>query len=234
MKKTGNRIIAILIIIWIIGSFVGFAFAMQSDGLRWLGLVLMGQLLFVAGIAVTVSLIQDKTASAPIGGLFILVGGILLVGGFLSRFGSEETQHALIRLFPAVFGGLFLLVGICGLIAPIVWKKRKEKKYTTPVDAVCIARRQMPRGRHVLTDPVYRITWKENVYELDNCVYRSGFAPEVGETRTLFIDENDIGGYLDPAEAGAERIAGILKSVFFSLFIIVGGIVLILFLSGRL
>ena len=233
MKKTGNRIIAILIIIWIIGSFVGFVFAMQSDGSRWLGLVLIGQLLFVAGITVTVSLIQDKQKSAPIGGLFILVGGILLVSGFLSRFGSEKAQHALMNLFPAILGGLFLLIGICGLTASIVWKKRKEKKYTTPVDAVCIARRQMQGGRHVLTDPVYRITWKDNVYELDNCVYRSGSAPEVGETRTLFIDENDVGSYLDPAEAGAERIAGILKSVFFSLFVIVGGIVLILFFSGR-
>ena len=233
MKKTGNRIIAILIIIWIIGSFVGFVFAMQSDGSRWLGLVLIGQLLFVAGIAVTVSLIQDKQKSAPIGGLFIFVGGILFVGGFLSRFGSEKAQHALMNLFPAILGGLFLLIGICGLTASIVWKKRKEKKYTTPVDAVCIARRQMQGGRHVLTDPVYRITWKDNVYELDNCVYRSGSAPEVGETRTLFIDENDVGSYLDPAEAGAERIAGILKSVFFSLFVIVGGIVLILFFSGR-
>ncbi len=233
MKKNKNQIIASLIIIWIIGSIVGFAFAMQSDGLYWLGLVLLGQLLFVAGIAVTVSLIQDKQNSAPIGGLFILAGGILLVKGFVSRFGNEEAQHALNSLFPVFFGGIFLLVGLAGLIAPIVWKKQKEKKCATPVEAVCIAKKETTSGKRVLIDPVYRITWNGKQYELNNNVFHSGPVPEVGEKKTLYIDENDLDGYFDLDEYASEKVRRIVMRIIFGGFVAFGGLALFLYFSGR-
>lgn len=233
MKKNKNQIIASLIIIWIIGSIVGFAFAMQSGDRQWLGLVLLGQLLFVAGIAVTVSLIRDKQNSAPIGVLFILVGGILLVCGLLLHFGNEETKHTLNSLFPVFFGGIFLLVGLTGLIAPIVWKKQKEKKCATPVEAICIARKEKTSGKRVLIDPVYRITWNGEQYELNNYVFHSCPVPEVGGRKTLYIDENDIDGYFDPDEYASEKVRRIVMRIIFGGFVAFGGLALFLFFCSR-
>lgn len=229
----GNKIIGVLFIIWFLGSFAGLIYSAIHKN-TWLALVIVGQLLLIGGVALTVSLVRDKQASALAVGFAALVGAILLAAGLIVRFGSEEAQRTLSNLFPAFFGGIFLIVGLTGWIAPAVWKKRQDAKYTEPVEAVCIEVNEKPNGKSVLSNPVYRITRNGKQYDLNNYVFRSGPAPEVGETRTLYIDENDVGGYFDPDEYASEKGKRIAMRILFGAFVVVGGLVLFVSFSGIL
>lgn len=232
-QTVGSKIAAALILIWIVGSFACVLYAMVSKT-GWLVLVAMGQLLFLAGIVSAVAMIREKQNHAVFGGLFILVGGIMLVSGLILRFGSDAAHQTLVHLFPVFFGGVFLLVGLGGLLLPVVWQKRKEARYTTSVDAVCIRCQTVRKGKNDLIDPVYQITLNGEQHELDNHEFSMTAVPKIGETRTLLIDENDPEGYLDPEQYRKERKTRILKAVLFGAFALAGGMLLYLFLSGRL
>ena len=222
MKSKAEKILAIAFVICFFGIMIAIFCVLRNSELRWIALALIGVLFFVVGAFLfAVSLIQKDKGTAVRGGILACVAFLftaLFAAGRLGlAFGSCETAAQTKTVFPIVL----TLVGSCGLIGVFLWNRRFSNKFSTPVEAMCI-----DEG-----GPVFRFTLNGEQHTLTRKTKPKGDHPTVGEVRTLYIDENDLGNYYDPkADKHNRTYLRVFLSIIFCMLIFIGAAV---FLSGR-
>ncbi|MBR1431823.1 hypothetical protein [Ruminococcus sp.] len=63
-------------------------------------------------------------------------------------------------------------------------------------------------GGAVLHCPVYEITLNGETLRMEKEVYSNVGVPQIGESRTLYIDENDLDSYVEPIADKSARMIG--------------------------
>ena len=76
-------------------------------------------------------------------------------------------------------------------------------------------------GGAVLHCPVYEITLNGETLRMEKEVYSNVGVPQIGESRTLYIDENDLGSYIEPIADKSARMIG----YFISIPLMIAGII---------
>ena len=182
--------------------------------------------LWIAMVAVSIFLIvssirKQNKGAARFGVVFlcIIVGMptifFALASGAVERCAASCAGHGVSA--KDVFGVGFTAIGFCGILAMFLFTQRACKKYTTPVEAVCIDEK----------GPVFQITLYGEQYTLTRDMNPRHYHPEAGETRTLYIDENDLSSFYDPRADRFNRIyLRVFLSVVFTVFLIIGMILL--------
>lgn len=112
------------------------------------------------------------------------------------------------------------------LVPVILGQKRAAEKYSTPIEGICIERKtRLGSGGAVLHCPVYEITLNGETLRMEKEVYSNTGVPQIGESRTLYIDKNDLGSYIEPIADKSARMIGYFISIP---FMIAGIITLVL------
>lgn len=148
---------------------------------------------------------------AVLGALIVLT---LVVFGILLRNAPAtmtEEQAAKLMWMPVVaIGILFVLFGLFLLTAACVRYKQIKQNYTTPVTAECVELKLFEPFLHrvPIRQPVYRYTLNGMQYTVEKEAFDSyGFlTPEIGESRTILIDESNPGSYADLRGEQFDRI----------------------------
>ena len=99
-------------------------------------------------------------------------------------------------------------------------------QHISDVEGICIERKtRLGSGGAVLHCPVYEITLNGETLRMEKEVYSNVGVPQIGESRTLYIDENDLGSYIEPIADKSARMIGYFISIP---FMIAGIITLVL------
>ena len=166
---------------------------------------------------------KQKKQAARFGVVFLVViAGMpllffALASGAAERCASACTAHEVGA--KDLFGTAFGAIGFFGLLAMFLFTRRACKMYTTPVEAVCIDER----------GPVFQITLYGESYTLTREMNPRFYHPKCGETRTLYIDENDLSGFYDPKADRYTRIyLRVFLSVVFTVFLLIGVLITVI------
>lgn len=72
---------------------------------------------------------------------------------------------------------------------------------------------------------VYEITLNGETLRMEKEVYSNVGVPQIGESRTLYIDENDLGSYIEPiADKSARMIGYYFNTVYDSRYYYIGAV----------
>ena len=234
MKKKGETILGVLFVVWFIGTLIGTLIVSRSEELKWLIPVLFGQMFFICGAFGAYSIYKQEKKLPWIGGVLMAIGAGALTYGFANHFGSDETRTTMEKLFPILFGVVFLGVGLCGLIGTVTYKKRREGACLTPVEGTCIGFEETLISGRLMRSAVFQYTWNGEQYTVNSGTFTKAFpnfgsGTKVGEVRTLYIDENNPDSFYEPKSGRAIRI---ILYVLFTLFALAGAAILYLCSTG--
>ena len=226
MKLLLSLILSFVFLLWFIASVVGMVYVSRSAELSWLIPVILGQIFLVIGTAGLIAMLRAKKKDLWIDIVAILIGAIIVVLPLIYHYGSEQTKAAITAHIPTLAGAGLLIGGLCGTFAAFVGQKRAAEKYSTPVEGICVERKtRLGSGGAVLHCPVYEITLNGETLRIEKEVYSKMGVPQIGESRTLYINENDLDSYVEPIADKSARMIGYFISVP---FMIAGIITLVL------
>ena len=226
MKSALSLILSFVFLLWFIASVVGMIYVSRSSELSWLIPVILGQFFLVIGTAGFIAMCSAKKKGLWIDITAILAGAVIVVLPLIYHYGSEQTKAVITSNIPTLAGAGILTAGICGTLATFIGKKRSAKKYSTPAEGICIEHKTRLGSRGtVLYCPVYEITLNGEMYRMEKKVYSNTGVPQIGESRTLYIDEDDLESYVEPIADKSIRMIGYLVSVS---FMAAGTIILVL------
>lgn len=117
-KSLGERILGIIMVIWFAGSIVAATLLGETKDSSII-LLVIGQIFFFAGVMAIVSSIKAHEFPPVPLFLFPLIGGTLMVYGYVLTFGKSSARIKFDNLAPYLLLGLFVLVGIGLLVAGI-------------------------------------------------------------------------------------------------------------------
>lgn len=185
----------------------------------WLAMVAAGIYLIVSSVR------KKKKRTARFGVVFLAIAIGLPTLYLALAIGQANNCSASCRengiSEKTIIGGIFAAVGAVGLIARFLASRRFAKKFTTPVEGTFLGFEDgCPRFQFILygTERIVKREMSPRYYH-----------PEVGEVRTLYIDENDLSDYYDPRTDKGNRIGlSIFLYVLFAHLLAIG--LLILFL----
>ncbi|MBQ8922447.1 MAG: hypothetical protein IJ060_09870 [Oscillospiraceae bacterium] len=222
MKLVLSLILSFVFLLWFVVSVVGMVYVSRSAELSWLVPVIVGQIFLVIGTAGLIAMLRAKKKGLWIDIVAMLVGAIIVVLPLIYHFGSEQTKTAITAHIPTLAGAGLLIAGLCGTLAAYIGQKRAAEKYSTPVEGICIERKtRLGSGGAVLHCPVYEITLNGETLRMEKEVYSNVGVPQIGESRTLYIDENDLGSYIEPIADKSARMIG----YFISIPLMIAGII---------
>lgn len=166
--------------------------------------------------------------------------------------GSTSVFSQIVSFLPFLLASSpFLALGIYLLVTAAKTKKHIKNNCFTPVEAECIAHEtESIRAKGLVyqrVKPVYHFTYNGMEYTVkDEVTSGTGFinrylqaaagsaskpgdgiVPEVGETKTIYIDENDLTKYADQTESGRAR-----TGLYIFALIAFGAVVLLFFMFG--
>ena len=226
MKLALSLILSFVFLLWFVASVVCTVYVSRSAELSWLVPVILGQFFLVIGTAGLIVMLRAKKKDLWIDIVAMLVGAIIVVLPLIYHFGSEQTKTAITAHIPTLAGAGLLIAGLCGTLAAYIGQKRAAEKYSKPVEGICIERKtRLGSGGAVLHCPVYEITLNGETLRMEKEVYSNVGVPQIGESRTLYIDKNDLGSYVEPIADKRVRMIGYFISVP---FMIAGIITLVL------
>ncbi|WP_294492042.1 hypothetical protein, partial [uncultured Ruminococcus sp.] len=117
---------------------------------------------------------------------------------------------------PTLAGAGLLIAGLCCTLVAYIGQKRAAEKYSTTVEGICIERKtRLGSDGNVLHCPVYEITLNGETLRMEKEVYSNMGVPQIGESRTLYINENDLGSYVEPIADKRVRMIGYFISIPF-------------------
>ena len=226
MKLALSLILSFIFLLWFVASVVGMVYVSRSAELSWLSPVILGQVFLVIGTAGLIVMLRAKKKDLWIDIAAIVVGAIIVVLPLIYHYGSEQTKAAITAHIHTLAGAGLLIAGLCGTLAAFTGQKRAAEKYSTTVEGICIERKtRLGSGGTVLHCPVYEITLNGETLRMEKEVYSNVGVPQIGESRTLYISENDLDSYVEPIADKRVRMIGYFISV---LFMIAGIITLVL------
>ena len=226
MKLVLSLILSFIFLLWFISSVVGMFYVSRSAEYSWLLPMILGQVFLVIGTVGLIAMLSAKKKGLWIDIVAILVGSIIVVLPLMYHYGSEQTKAAITNHIPTLAGAGFLTAGLCGTLAAYVGQKRAAEKYSTTVEGICIERKtRLGSGGAELHCPVYEITLNGETLRMEKEVYSNMGVPQIGESRTLYINENDLGSYVEPIADKSARMIGYFISIP---FMIAGIITLVL------
>lgn len=226
MKLALSLILSFVFLLWFVASVVGMVYVSRSAELSWLVPVIFGLIFLVIGTAGLIAMLRAKKKDLWIDIVAMLVVAIIVVLPLIYHFGSEQTKTAITAHIPTLAGAGLLIGGLCGTLAAYIGQKRAAEKYSTPVEGICIERKShLGSGGTVLHCHVYEITLNGETLRLEKEVYSNVGVPQIGESRTLCIDENNLESYVEPIADKSARMIGYFISVP---FMIAGIITLVL------
>lgn len=216
MKAFWGIIISVIFLPWFLASLIGLIYVSKHGDLQWLVPVILGQYLLVFGTAGAVVIVSSKRKGLWIDAAAISVGAAAVVLPLVYHYGGEQTRSVVMQLIPVLAGAVFLLTGACGALATFIAQKRSSEKYRTPAEGRCVElRTRMGSGGTLLKCPVYQISLNGETVRLCKDVFTNAGVPNVGESRTVYIDENDLESYAEPIADRHEHRIGYLISVPF-------------------
>ena len=222
MKLVLSLILSFVFLLWFVVAVVGMFYVSRTAELSWLSPVILGQVFLVIGTAGLIVMLRAKKKDLWIDIAAIVVGAIIVVLPLIYHFGSEQTKTAITAYIPTLAGAGLLIAGLCGTLAAYIGQKRATEKYSTPVEGICIERKShLGSGGTVLHCPVYEITLNGETLRMEKEVYSNVGVPQIGESRTLYIDENDLGSYIEPIADKSARMIG----YFISIPLMIAGII---------
>ncbi len=220
-----------LFLIWFIGSIVGIFVAINSAP----GLVIsvFGQFFFVIGAIILYTGIRDGNLN-PVMLLFLFIGLILIIYGIVLQFGNEATQGLFKKLIPYFGIGIFFVTGILCLITYFV-RSAREKNCTQLVRATCVEiksrRRQTNTGnrvtQHYVYCPVFSFNYNGKSYEVCSNFYSLDVDAELGQQYDVYINPDYPKCFKEAGEALRQSSSEIGLGIFFTVFSIIGFIILI-------
>ena len=214
MKLLLSLILSFVFLLWFIASVVGMFYVSRTAELSWLSPVILGQVFLVIGTAGLIVMLRAKKKDLWIDIAAIVVGAIIVVLPLIYHYGSEQTKAAITAHIPTLAGAGLLIAGLCGTLAAYIGQKRTAEKYSTTVEGICIERKtRLGSGGAVLHCPVYEITLNGETLRMEKEVYSNVGVPQIGEGRTLYIDENDLDCYVEPIADKSARMIGYFISV---------------------
>ena len=226
MKFVLSLVLSFVFLLWFVASVVGMVYVSRSAELSWLIPVILGQFFLVIGTAGLTVMLRAKKKDLWIDIVAILIGAIIVALPLIYHFGSEQTKTAITAHIPTLAGAGLLIAGLCGTLAAYIGQKRAAEKYSTPVEGICVERKtRLGSGGAVLHCPVYEITLNGETLRMEKEVYSNMGVPQIGESRTLYINENDLDSYVEPIADKSARMIGYFISVP---FMIAGIITLVL------
>ena len=217
MKALSYIVISAMFLFWFAGSIGGMIYVSRQAELQWLIPVILGQFLLVFGIIGFIAILSSHAKGLWIDVIAMLAGAGAIILPLVYHYGSPETQAAIEANIPALAGAGALIAGLSGALGAYIGQRRSAKKYCTPAQGVCVE--QLPRlgsGGAVLTCPVYEITVHGEAVRLQKNVFTNVGIPKIGESRTLYIDENDTEWYAEPIADKGERRIGYFISISFA------------------
>ncbi len=225
MKPALSLILSFLFLLWFIVSLAGMVYVSRSRELYWLIPVILGQFFLVFGTAGFIVMRSAGKKGLWIDVVVIIAGAVLVILPLIFHYGSEETRAFITGHIPELSGAGLLTAGLLSTLASYIGQKRDVRKYTRPVEGVCIERKtRIGSGGSLLYCPVYEISLKGQVHRMEKEVYFRTGLPKIGETRTLYIDDNDLESYREPV---AQRRAGVITYGISLSFMAAGIIILV-------
>ncbi len=199
MKTLLGIIISFVFLLWFIASLGGMIYVSRLAELRWLIPVILGQFFLVFGILGFIAMLSAKKKGLWIDAAAMFAGTAAISLALVYHYGSASAKAAVTAHIPTLAGAGFLIAGLCGTIGSYIGSKRSAEKYRTPTEGICVEyRTRMGSGGKPLRCPVYEITLNGERVRLEKGVYSNIRLPQIGESRTLYIDETDLESYAEP------------------------------------
>lgn len=217
MRSAASCLVSFIFLIWFAASIAGMIYVSRHAAFQWLIPAFLGQYLLMFGILGFIAMYSSGKKGLWIDITAMLAGVIMIVFTIVFHYGSKQTKTEIIELIPVFIGGAMFTAGSCFTAAVRIGKKRSDEKYSTPVSGTCVDRKIRFGSRAArLYCPVYEIDLNGKTVTLDKNVFTNVGIPQIGESRTLYIDENDLEGYAEPIADKAARIISLVISVSFT------------------
>ena len=226
MKLLLSLILSFVFLMWFFASVIGMVYVSRSAELSWLIPVILGQVFLVIGTAGLIVMLRAKKKGLWIDIVAMLAGAVIVAFPLVYHYGSTQTRDTVSSLVPFLIGGGMLLIGGCGTAAEYLSLKRSALKYATPIEGECVEHRTRPgSGGAVLVSPVYEVILDGERLRLDKQSFSNAATPQIGEKRTLYIDEHDLSSYYEPIR---DKRSGVIVYVITVCFMAAGVLTLIM------
>ena len=226
MKANIGIAVSFVFLIWFTASIIGMVYVSRRPELVWLVPVFIGQYFAVFGLIGAVSMYAAKRKKLIwLGLLFILIGAALIALPLVYHYGSKQTQYFINDHMLSIIGTGILAAGLFIDLANFISYSLSDSANTTPVQGVCVElQKGTSNNGKPLYSPVYEVWLNGESVRLNKKVYSNVGLPEVGETRLLYIREDDPQDYSEPI---ADKFLKLIMYCISLPFIAAGGIMLI-------
>lgn len=226
MRSSLNIFLSFIVMVWFIASIIMIIFMSRTPGMKWLALVIFGQLFLVFGIIGFITMFSNHKKELWIDIIAMFSGVLTIVLPLIYHYGNEQAKAAVMHLIPKLTGAAFLLTGLCISVTRFLMQRYYAKKYSTPIEGVCVDHdTHISTNQTAIFSPVYEITLNGETLRLQNGEYSALGIPAIGERRTIYIDEKDLSSYREPVFS---RYSGIIVYFIAVPMVIAGVIILIL------
>lgn len=206
MRSVSGIIISAVFLLWFIASICGMIYVSRIPELHWLAPVILGQFFMAFGIIGFITMFSNSKRNIWIAVAAFIVGTALLILPLMHHYGNSKIRAFIDSHILTFVGTGFAVIGLCGLVGSCFGKKIADSKFTKEVQGVCVQLKSMHDSSGTTTySPVYEVWNGGEMVKLCKDVYSNIAVPEIGETRTLYIDETDLSSFADPISDRAVR-----------------------------
>ena len=217
-----KQLLSLLFLVWFIASIGLMIYFARSSEMKWLVTVMLGQYLFVFGLLGAVPALRSGGSGWWLGFVSVVTGAAVCAVSVIYHY--SDDKELILSFIPTGAGAVMLLAGCTGLAAQRHSARRRRLTCTIPVYAVCVRHNShYGSGGKQLYSPVYQATVGGVLKELESDTYSNAGVPQIGETRTVYLNDSGDDWY-DPE---FDKKTGMILSVILACFA-VGGLVTVI------
>ncbi|MGN1457006.1 MAG: DUF3592 domain-containing protein [Acutalibacteraceae bacterium] len=238
-KSSKSWVITVIFLVWFIGSVIAL-FLLADTGHDGLMAAMFGQLFLVFGIITFVNTkksVNKLCVKYIFNLLFAVVGALIMAGGLFYEFTDSQTMKKLSymlgeNIVAVLVCMLFVIVGVCLTVVPIVKQIKDKKRCTVSVVAEIVDfKTRISRdedGTSRTYAPVYKYYYSGREYTQGSDLYTNQ-SMVTGIKTEIFINPSDPGDIYEPKRSASFRI---IMSAMGILFLVMGIFAIIAVLTG--
>jgi len=190
--KSKWNIFSVLFLVWFFGSIISLFFVSEEN--PHIAVMIFGQYFFVFGLIPLFAKGEGKWISIPfigVGLACIIIPFLMMNPHLISANINWETVIPLLIIL------VFVIVGLCMVIFPILNKKKKEKRCIYHVFATIVGHETTYGDSGELYAPIYKYEYNKKTYEVCTEMYSNIGVKEVGTIIDLMINPDNPKEFLD-------------------------------------